>query len=177
MTAAYYLVVAFDNITNPPSNWVFVQGVLEGDGLPRGTGFQWREIDVTWFQVLSYVGIIAGETLTGLALAVAGFVGLRRTAQVPAWVAAQRLTLVGCTLGLLVFFFGFITVGGNWLVMYLNAKWNGLEPAFQNSVMTVATALVVLVVAAASQALEASQALDKQSTTAAQLVEGQTWRT
>ena len=29
-----------------------------------------------------------------------------------------------------------MTVGGNWFIMYLNSKWNGLEPAFQNSVMT-----------------------------------------
>jgi predicted small integral membrane protein len=37
---------------------------------------------------------------------------------------------------LAVFFLGFITIGGNWFIMYLNSKWNGLEPAFQNSVMT-----------------------------------------
>ena len=44
MTAAYYLVVAFDNITNPvnpnASNWPFVQGVLSGDGVPADSGFQ-----------------------------------------------------------------------------------------------------------------------------------------
>ena len=116
MVASYYLVVAFDNITNPTnpnaSNWPFVQGVLSGDGVPADSGFQWRFIDATWFQVLSYIGIITGETLTGIAL------------------------LIGGILGLAVFFFGFIVVGGNWFIMYLNSKWNGLEPAFQNSVMT-----------------------------------------
>jgi predicted small integral membrane protein len=43
-----------------------------------------------------------------------------------------------------VFFFGFITVGGNWFVMYLNSKWNGLDPAFQNTTTTFLTALLVL---------------------------------
>jgi len=140
MTAAYYLVVAFDNITNPvnpnASNWPFVQGVLSGDGVPADSGFQWRFIDATWFQVLSYIGIIAGETITGILLLIGGILGIRRTSACPRWGRAQKWTFAGGTTGLLVFFFGFITVGGNWFIMYLNSKWNGLEPAFQNSVMT-----------------------------------------
>ena len=50
------------------------------------------------------------------------------------------------TTGLLVFFFGFVTVGGNWFIMYLNSKWNGLEPASQNSVMTALMAIFVAAV-------------------------------
>jgi len=54
------------------------------------------------------------------------------------------LTFLGGFLGLAVFFFGFMVVGGNWFIMYLNSKWNGLEPAFQNSVMTI-TMLILTV--------------------------------
>jgi predicted small integral membrane protein len=140
MVASYYLVVAFDNITNPTnpnaSNWPFVQGVLSGDGVPADSGFQWRFIDATWFQALSYILIITGETLTGIALLVGGILGLRRSGSCPRWGHTQKWTYLGGILGLAVFFFGFMTVGGNWFIMYLNSKWNGLEPAFQNSVMT-----------------------------------------
>ena len=59
MVASYYLIVAFDNITDPTnpnaSNWPFVQGVLSGDGVPADSGFEWRFIDATWFQALSYI--------------------------------------------------------------------------------------------------------------------------
>jgi predicted small integral membrane protein len=151
MTATYYLLVAFDNITNPASNWVFVKGVLSGDGTPPNDGFEWREIHTSWFHVIAYVGVITGETLTGLSLAAAGFIGLRRAGSAPQWAATQRLTLLGCTIGLLVFFFGFISVGGNWFIMYLNGKWNGLEPAFQNSAMTAFTLLSVLIVLASDR--------------------------
>jgi predicted small integral membrane protein len=148
MTAAYYLVVAFDNITNPvnpnASNWPFVQGVLSGDGVPADSGFEWRFIDATWFQVISYIGIITGETLTGILLLVGGILGLRRSATCPRWGRAQKWTFVGGTTGLLVFFFGFITVGGNWFIMYLNSKWNGMAPAFQNSVMTALMMIFVI---------------------------------
>ena len=150
MVAVYYLMVAFDNITNPTnpnaSNWPFVQGVLSGDGVPADSGFQYRFIDAEWFQVVSYIGIITGETLTGLLLLIAGILGLRRSASCPRWGGAQKWTYAGGTLGLAVFFLGFMAIGGNWFIMYLNSKFNGLEPAFQNSVMTTFMLVVVSVV-------------------------------
>ena len=154
MTAAYYLVVAFDNITNPvnpnASNWPFVQGVLSGDGVPADSGFGYRFINAEWFQVLSYVAIIAGETITGLLLLIAGVLGLRRARFLSHWGGAQKWTYAGGTVGLAVFFLGFITIGGNWFIMYLNSKWNGMEPAFQNSVMTAFMLILVSAVLAGS---------------------------
>jgi predicted small integral membrane protein len=150
MVAAYYLVVGFDNITNPTnpnaSNWPFVQGVISGDGVPADSGFQWRFIDATWFQAISYVLVMTMETLTGVILLVAGVKGLRAAPSSARWDRAQKWTLVGGLLGLGIFFFGFMVVGGNWFIMYLNAKWNGLEPAFQNSVMTVSMMILTVAV-------------------------------
>lgn len=150
MVASYYLVVGFDNITNPTnpngSNWPFVQGVLSGDGVPADSGFGWRFIDATWFQALSYIGIMVTETITGIVLLIAGIKGLRASATCHRWGRVQKWTFVGGFLGLLVFFFGFMVVGGNWFVMYLNSKWNGLEPAFQNSTMTIAMLILTTAV-------------------------------
>lgn len=155
MVASYYLVVAFDNITNPTnpngSNWPFVQGVLSGDGVPADSGFEWRFIDATWFQAVSYIGIITMEAVTGVVLLVAGVLGLRRVRSPRRWAAAQRWTYVGGLAGLAVFFFGFMVVGGNWFIMYLNSKWNGLAPAFQNSMITLAMLLLVTGVLIGSQ--------------------------
>ena len=173
MTASYYLVVAFDNITNPSNpnagNWNFVKGVLSGDGVPADSGFEWRFIGATWFQVVSYVGVIVGEALTGLVLLFAGVQGLRRSAQRAQWASVQRFTFLGSILGLLVFYFGFMVVGGNWFIMYLNSKWNGMTPAFQNSVMTAFTLVVVLIVIIGSRlddaaAFRTAPALDETST-------------
>jgi predicted small integral membrane protein len=155
MTASYYLVVGFDNITNPTnpngSNWPFVQGVLSGDGVPADSGFEWRFIDATWFQAAGYVMIMTLETVTGILLLIGGLLGLRRSGVTVSWGRAQRWTYAGGTVGLTVFFFGFITVGGNWFIMYLNSKWNGLTPAFQNSVMTALTMIFVTAVLIGSQ--------------------------
>lgn len=147
MVAAYYVLVAFDNITDPvnpnASNWPFVQGVLSGDGVPANSGFEWRFIQATWIQVLAYVGVIVTETATGVLLVIAGVQGLRHARKPGSWARAQRWTYLGGTLGLMLFFVGFIVIGGNWFIMYLNSKWNGLEPAFQNSVMTALMLLLV----------------------------------
>lgn len=155
MVAAYYIVVGFDNITNPTnpnaSNWPFVQGVLSGDGVPADSGFQWRFVDATWFQAVSYVGIMTMETLTGIVLLIAGVKGLRSSGSVDRWNRSQKWTFAGGILGLAVFMFGFIVVGGNWFIMYLNSKWNGLEPAFQNTMFTLAMLILVAGVAIGSQ--------------------------
>jgi len=155
MVASYYLVVAFDNITNPTnpnaSNWPFVQGVLSGDGVPADSGFEWRFIDATWFQAASYIGIMAMEAITGIVLLIGGVLGVRRARTHESWASAQRWTYVGGIAGLAVFFFGFMVVGGNWFIMYLNSTWNGLEPAFQNSVVTVSMLILVTCVLVGSQ--------------------------
>lgn len=150
MVAAYYLVVGFDNITNPTnpnaSNWPFVQGVLSGDGVPADSGFEWRFIDATWFQALSYIGIMTMETLTGIVLLIGGIAGLRHSGTCPGWGRSQRWTYLGGIMGLSVFFFGFLVVGGNWFIMYLNSKWSGMTPAFQNSMATLGMLLLVTAV-------------------------------
>ena len=155
MVASYYLVVAFDNITNPTnpnaSNWPFVQGVLSGDGVPADSGFEWRFIDATWVQAASYIGIMAMEAITGILLLIAGVLGLCGSRNHGSWAAAQRWTYVGGLAGLAVFFFGFMVIGGNWFIMYLNSTWSGLEPAFQNSVATLSMLILVTGVLIGSQ--------------------------
>lgn len=147
MVASYYVVVAFDNITNPTnpnaSNWPFVQGVLSGDGVPADSGFEWRFIDATGIQAVSYIGIITMETLTGIVLLIAGVLGLRHSRQADPWAHSQRWTYLGGILGLTVFMFGFMVVGGNWFVMYLNSKYNGLDPASQNIMFTLGMLILV----------------------------------
>jgi predicted small integral membrane protein len=161
MVASYYLVVAFDNITNPTnpnaSNWPFVQGVLSGDGVPADSGFEWRFIDATWFQAASYIGIMVMEAITGILLLVAGILGLRGAKSPVRWATAQRWTYVGGLAGLIVFFFGFMVVGGNWFIMYLNSKWNGLAPAFQNSMITLVMLVLVTGVLIGSQVSSLSE--------------------
>jgi predicted small integral membrane protein len=38
---------------------------------------------------------------------------------------------------------GFVTVGGEWFQMWKSTAWNGLDPAFRNSVLALAGLILI----------------------------------
>ena len=54
---------------------------------------------------------------------------------------AKRFTVIGVTLAFLIWFTGFMVVGGEWFAMWQSKIWNGQELAFRFYL----TALAVLV--------------------------------
>jgi predicted small integral membrane protein len=147
MNGLYLLFVAFGNITDFPANQAFVQHVLAMDttnfGAPAGAGLDprvmWRAITSPGLQNAAYVGLIAWETLAGLVLAAAVLCRLRGSDPQ----RAQWLATAGLLMMLALFFGGFIVVGGEWFQMWRSTAWNGLDPAFRNTVIALATAMLV----------------------------------
>lgn len=45
--------------------------------------------------------------------------------------AAKGLVILGATMGFLVWFVGFVIVGGEWFLMWQSPHWNGQEAAFR----------------------------------------------
>ena len=43
----------------------------------------------------------------------------------------------------LLFFGGFIAIGGEWFQMWKSNAWNGLDPAFRNAMLAVVALVVV----------------------------------
>jgi len=54
---------------------------------------------------------------------------------------AKRLVRIGAALGFLVWFFGFLVVGGEWFQMWKSQTWNGQQAAFRFYV-TILAALI-----------------------------------
>lgn len=75
--AAFCLLVAFDNITDYGTNYLFVQHVLSMDTTFPGNALMYRAITNPVLWQLAYAAIIAGEGLTGL-LFLAGAIQLFR---------------------------------------------------------------------------------------------------
>lgn len=44
---------------------------------------------------------------------------------------AKGLAAVAASLGFLVWFFGFMVIGGEWFQMWQSSQWNGQQPAFR----------------------------------------------
>ncbi|MEM1429850.1 MAG: DUF2165 family protein, partial [Pseudomonadota bacterium] len=92
-----------------------------------------------------YWAIIVGEGLTGLILLLGGLRLLqKRRARVDAFQAAKAMTVLGATLGFLVWFVGFMVVGGEWFLMWQSEIWNGQQAAFRFYVSLLLVTILVL---------------------------------
>ncbi len=75
---------------------------------------------------------IFGEGLTSLTLAVAAAALMRELRSgADRFNRSKRFVTIGATLGFLVWFFGFMVVGGEWFQMWQSRSWNGQEAAFR----------------------------------------------
>jgi predicted small integral membrane protein len=54
---------------------------------------------------------------------------------------SKRCVVIGATLAFLLWFFGFMVIGGEWFQMWQSASWNGQEAAFR-FYMTVLAVLI-----------------------------------
>jgi predicted small integral membrane protein len=149
LNGLYVLLVAFGNITDYSANAAFVQHVLAMDttnfGAPPGTGLDprvmWRAITDPGLQTAAYLGVILWEAATALVLTTAVVLWVReRGTDHP---RARSASTIGLLMVLLLFFGGFIVVGGEWFQMWCSTAWNGLDPAFRNSALALVT-LVLL---------------------------------
>jgi len=130
--AAFALVVAYDNLIDYGSNFAFVRHVLSMDTTFPGNALLDRAITQPWMWHAGYLLIIAGEAATGLLLLVGSLVLWRaRRQSAVSFQAAKSWVVAGCALGFVVWFFGFMVVGGEWFAMWQSKVWNGQEGAFR----------------------------------------------
>ena len=80
---------------------------------------------------LCYWGLIVGEGLTALLLLIGALrMWAARDRAADDFDAAKDFFLAGVTMGFLVWFVGFMVVGGEWSLMWASGTWNGQEGAF-----------------------------------------------
>lgn len=130
--SAFAFLVTFNNITDYNSNFNFVQHVLSMDTTFPGNALMYRSITTPMIWHLGYWGIIAGEALTFLSLLLGGLAMFRaRHMSAEVFEASKKWAIIGGILGFLVWFFGFMVVGGQWFAMWQSPNWNGQEAAFK----------------------------------------------
>ncbi|MGH6735773.1 MAG: DUF2165 family protein [Methyloceanibacter sp.] len=142
--AAFCLLVAFDNITDYGTNYLFVQHVMSMDTTFPGNALMYRAITNPMLWNLFYWLIIAGEAAAGI-LFLAGAIRLFQMRHAPGAVfnAAKGLVVAAALLAFLLWFLGFMVVAGEWFAMWQSATWNGQEPAFRFYVTVLAVLIFV----------------------------------
>ena len=142
--AAFATLVAFGNIADYDTNFVFVQHVLSMDSVFPNSNIMYRAITSPALHHAAYAVIIAAEVAIA-ALCWIGAIRLLRQLRAPAaeFNRAKSWSIAGLTLGFLVWQFGFMTVGGEWFGMWQSQQWNGVPSAFRFAITIMAVLIFV----------------------------------
>lgn len=129
--ALFLTLVVFNNVTDYGSNFKFVKHVLSMDTtFPENSGM-WRAITSPTLHHIFYIGIILAEALAAF-LCWKGAIGLFKSRQnVTLFKTKKGPAIYALTLSILIWFVGFIAIGGEWFLMWQSSTWNGISAAFR----------------------------------------------
>jgi predicted small integral membrane protein len=128
----YFALVVFNNVTDFDSNYQFVRHVLSMDStFPANHGL-WRALTAPQLHLAFYLVIIGVEIATTILLGW-GVVRLLGAMRKPAGLfnGAKGVAITGLTLAMSMWLVGFLSVGGEWFLMWQSRIWNGQDAAFR----------------------------------------------
>lgn len=142
--ALYASLVAFGNVTDYNSNFFLVAHVLAMETTFPDNQAMWRAIESPIMHHAAY-GLIIGTEIVIAALCWIGGFRLYRTINNPAaFNQAKKMAILGLTLGFLLWFTGFMTIGGEWFLMWQSEAANAQQAAFR-LVVIIAIVLIHLI--------------------------------
>ena len=142
--ALYALLVVFNNLTNYGSNYQFVAHVLKMDTTFPDNRGMWRAIDSAFAHHLLYWVIILAEAAVTVLCWWGGARLFKAREEPERFNQAKGPAIAGLTLGIVLWFTGFITIGGEWFLMWQSDVWDGRQAAFR-LVVILGVALLYLV--------------------------------
>lgn len=132
-TGVYCLLIAYNNIVDYGSNFIFVQHVLTMDTtFPANTVRATRALLDPRLHHIAYLFIIAAEFVIGL-ICLVGAIQLSQILRKPAssFNEAKSFAILGLATGLLFGFVVFLVLGGEWFQMWQSQIWNSQNAAFR----------------------------------------------
>jgi predicted small integral membrane protein len=129
--AFLFTIVVFNNLTDYYSNFSFIQHVMNMDTTyPHNRGM-WRAITSPVLHHVFYVTIICWEA-TAATLCWAGALKCwrRRRGRAAEFTQAKGLAIGALTLIVSMFIVVFLSVGGEWFLMWQSQTWNAQPAAF-----------------------------------------------
>ena len=142
--AFFVSLVVFNNLTDYESNYRFVNHVLKMDTTLPGNGGMWRAIDSSFISHAIYNLLIFVEAAIAVLCWLGGFRLFRSIKDTERFNEAKGVAILGLTLGIILWFSGFITIGGEWFLMWQSDVWNGQQAAFHLVVIIGITLLYLI---------------------------------
>ena len=132
----YMLLVCINNITDYGANFQFVSKVTGMEDIFSREKNGWRAVNSRVLQNLFYLFIIAWEFLITVFVALGVTRMLRALkAEAAEFNKSGKLLRLGLFLGVILWFTGFVTVGGEWFLMWRSKIWNGQNTAFMLTIV------------------------------------------
>lgn len=129
--AFFISLVVFNNLTDYGSNYAFVEHVLKMDSTFPDNRGMWRAIDSPALHQAFYFLIIFVEMIIAVLCWLGGFRLFRSINDPVRFNKSKGIAILGLTLGIILWFPGFITLGGEWFLMWQSKIWNGEQAAFR----------------------------------------------
>jgi len=130
--ALFCSFVVLNNLTDYDSNYQFIRHVLMMDSTFPGNRGMWRALNRPLWHTVFYLTIIIWETAT---MILCWWGGLRMVKSLKTdsrvFRQAKDLAIAGLTLNLLMWLVAFLSVGGEWFLMWQSKTWNGQNAAFR----------------------------------------------
>jgi len=141
----FCLLVGYDNIIDFDTNYQFVHSVLSMDQMEpffsANATLEARAIDNPTIYLVAYWLIIIGEIITGL-VCLSGSIYMFASINKKRFINGQVIYLVGATFAVLLWYFGFGVIGGEYFSMWAN-KMNGQMKAYTFAMFILITAIYV----------------------------------
>lgn len=144
MVLAFALYASLVALTDYNSNFTLVAHVLMMDTTFPGNQGLWRAVHSPLVHHAIYGFIIGTEIAIAALCWLGGFRLCKNIKDPAAFNRAKGLAILGLTLGFLLWFTGFMTIGGEWFSMWQSEVANGQQAAFR-LVMVIAVILIYLV--------------------------------
>jgi len=142
--ALWATLVGYGNIADYGSNWAFVQHVLAMDTVFPDNPLRSRAISDPTLQRIAYASIIAAEWLMAAGCWYGAWRLFRARSDRGAFIAAKVPAVAALTVVWLLYFVGFVAIGGEWFSMWQSSTWNGQQAAVRFLTCAMLVMIVVL---------------------------------
>ena len=130
--ALYHTLVVWNNLTDHDSNYQFIRHVLMMDSTFPDNRGMWRAMNSPVWHGVFYWTIIVWESAAMILCCWGGWrLAKSLKGDAKAFRAAKSVAIAGLTLSLLLWLVAFLSVGGEWFLMWQSKMWNGQEAAFR----------------------------------------------
>ncbi|MFT5778531.1 MAG: putative small integral membrane protein [Crocinitomicaceae bacterium] len=124
------LIVVVGNLTDYYTNYHFVEHVLKMDTTFPDANIHYRSIDSPLVVHAGYIFIITLETMMAFCCLKGSWILFRKIkSDALTFHANKKWSIAGLIIGIIIWFFGFEVVGGEWFSMWQSSTWNGLGSA------------------------------------------------